>query len=233
MSIHISNFLDDPVPRVLFKYLRRKHAIKMVTKGEIGIGNLYYYNPERVDEGIADSEEGVQRFTEYVDVLTDNPSWIVDQCIGGLRNANRVLVADCTCNVRRRERNCHVYCTSLALNEKIMRRMEPSYDTAVGIKDPLRFCRAAGRALRGEDPTAEPGQYWYCKYRGRDFGPTDVCRFPLELKEARDAYQEEFRLTWTVPPDHPLPPTTYRVVRDREIAQVCEIVRPRDFSLWR
>jgi hypothetical protein len=84
-----------------------------------------------------------------------------------------------------------------------------------------------------KDSGAEPAQYWHRNYDGRDFGPDDVSRFPLVLKEARDAYQKEFRFTWTVPFSRPSPPTTCHVIRDGEIAQICEIVRPGDLSLWR
>jgi hypothetical protein len=227
---------DDPVPDRIFKYARRRDALAMVRYGEVGIGNLYYYNSlARVAAGIHDPKEGTRVFKEFIPSLFASSSWLARETLRSLRNAalagRRIDVRDSVIAQEEQCPNEYLYSTSLVCDESIMRRMHPDYDSIVLISDPLAFIRAVSKAFRKKLPHLGDGHYWIVKY-SRELHPSQTDLHPLELKEPRDAYQEEFRFTWGVPPEKTIRPDEYHVVRAPKIRPYCALLSPRDYPRY-
>lgn len=193
--------MSNPVPGLLYKYLRVPYADAMVTTGSVRIGTLREYrNTEEYGVVVGDADEGV---TSAVDADSELPPARISPSPPGrfgfltpgderLTSVSIYATEDYIQFVEEWP-DSYVYCLSQKLNAKLMTAFDA--DAVVEVREPLRFFCALTRSLRRRVKIAT---YFFgsCGYQSRVRSLEDRSFPPAFIKDPSYSYQREARGVW-------------------------------------
>lgn len=189
-------------PKVLYKYLKREHALRWLSRGEVRIGVLSdYRKTEQYGAEVGDADEGTRVLWDAPDVVdSERPETISDvvrQCVA-IRPGIHVKLEGLQFSHHQVSLDYYVLCFSTGFSEEAMRRMNPAYDAYVRIDNPVAFLNAVTTELYGFRIVSKLVACHWCVYRDRVIHVSDEASdvpMPL-LKDPRYAYQKELRAAW-------------------------------------
>ena len=188
------------MPRVLFKYTKRKYAEALVRDGQIRLGTLLdYQKVERHAPMIGDKDEGVKELTEDVDYATEETLSDFARQLIGMEGASGITFRNMGFSRHITSPNCWLFCTSARLSAKVMRDMDPDYDACVRIDHVALFGRIITTELLRQGLIAgySSGRLVECVYRNRSMPyQEDDGLSPVTLKDPSYAEQQEVRFVF-------------------------------------
>lgn len=187
-------------PQVLYKYLKREHALRWLSKGEVRIGVLSVYrDTERYGEEIGDPDEGTRVLWEAPDVVdSESPEPSLAKQVLRIGPGRHIQFHGVRFEHRQLSPDYYVLCFSGEFSEEAMRKMNPAYDACVRIDNPRAFLHAVTAELhRFRISSKLVGAQW-CVYRDREIHVSEeAAKVPVALiKDSRYAYQREVRAVW-------------------------------------
>lgn len=232
---------------VLYKYIHSKDLVT-VLRGSIQIGTLLgYQNEEKHGTERGDRQEGVRKVHHIIDYAnSDRPETItpaIERAIKGFRQAKNCTLRNGLIIETQVAPNVYTFCCSYEFDEDAMRRM--GYDCCVRIENAETFVTHLTRKLRGRGLITGQISHGTCRYDDRKltvkpmpqwywsaaealraeydemmrYAPTPEKIPPWAHKEARYAYQKEYRYVW-LPANLPIEPTIIKCLSVRELLTV-------------
>src|SRR3984893_3245857 len=198
------------LPPPLFRYTKRAYAEDLVHRGKIRFGTLYEY--KRIED------HAPMIGDEDVKALYDTPAFasagglprfarsVADRAIRNLPTdpSTRVLFNQCLFEEVYTSPDRWVYCMSKRLGARVMRSMDPAYDTCVRIDYVRAFFELIRAELMRQRVITDGSRISECFYRDRiQHYLRDDGRDPAVLKAPKYAAQEEVRFVFV-----PVEPTT-------------------------
>jgi hypothetical protein len=197
------DILHPPAPKVLYKYLKREHARRWLSMGEVRIGVLSAYREtERFGAEIGDPDEGTRVLFDNSTVDSERPetiSEVVKNVVVGLGPGRHVKFEGIRFQNIHVHPDCYVLCLSTEFSEEAMRRMDPQYDACVRIDNASAFFAGITAELQRFEIVSDIVADHTCIYRDRNIDVHDeaAAEIPIFfLKDVRYAYQKEFRAVW-------------------------------------
>lgn len=158
---------DPPVP--LYKYMERRWADEVLNSGCVQLSSITDYRDLKEDGETRDEDDGRQRTTMFdADLPLEIPSkyseWITfAPDVIGNPLTNQLSAYNVWHNTG--ADSCFVLCLTPLLDAQLMKKLDPKYDCALQIDDPIGFFITLARLLVAKGTSHSPflGQ---CSYDG-------------------------------------------------------------------
>jgi hypothetical protein len=206
--------------RVLFKYMRKAHAQRLLSEGVVRIGTLYEYrNIEKHGLVVGDDAEGTKSAVMHVPDLTMTKQEHVPEFV-----RQRVVIAPNTTVhminskfvVSEESPNYYVFSLAEEYSAPLLKAF--GYDTCVRIASANGFFSTLNRCFRHHFRT---GGLHQCVYMPREVPPDEQHEIhPALIKDPGYANQREFRFIWE-PKAANIRPV---VLKCRKLAKWCALV---------
>lgn len=187
-------------PIIEYKYTTRKNAMYMVNNGFFRIGTLFDYRKNEIhSDGVADSEEGQKTLDmqgHVIDTLQPESvpdmvkPYIDEHFIAG----QTILIAE---QITYRSPDLYIFPTSKKYDIKLMRKINPQYDTCVEIFNTQAFYKALTDSMIAQGYTASVAISSDIIYMARIQHVKNDSRIPPHfVKDVSYRYQNEYRTVW-------------------------------------
>ncbi|WP_146128127.1 hypothetical protein [Burkholderia gladioli] len=218
-----------PVPRMLYKYMKRKYADSLITSGNVRIGTLHgFRDVERFGVGIADPMEGKKSVVEHIEHR---------KYLGGTPDANALkqlgieigkyaapTISNAAIQIDVDHPDAYVWCCSRSKSRAAMEKIDGA-DTCVEIFDVDGFYGALIEAMRntGDFKVAGPLSVIYHslveRWNGKNLG-----EHPMFMKGRFFSDQEEVRIGWIPTAREGYPLQQHVDIPQSGIGRFCRIV---------
>lgn len=184
------------IPKTLYKFLPRKYVRAFKKTGSLRVGTLHDFRRSEHGSEIGDAEEGSIRLRsrdEQVvydsENLTPDLEWqrpYIEEKFGDI---GIKIVASGGMHQHVSVNDCYVFCTGTVFDWSTID--EPSYNACIRIDNPVSFCDAIVREIRGIEPGFHYGTVAY--HQKSTYGHSYPGYHPALVKDPAYAHQKEFR----------------------------------------
>jgi len=187
------------IPKVLYKYLKKEFAKKLIEEGVIRIGTLHEYRKyEDTDRERKDQLEGTtSSFTEVTEpVIATNQDEVPGAYSGFIKveKGGTLKILSGSADIIKVHVDVYMYCLTQAFSYKQMKDFQ--CDSCVRIDNPKAFIDTITDCIN-EYTTGDVfgGKCCYSSRR-QEYGQSECVTPPYLIKDPSYSKQKEFRLVW-------------------------------------
>lgn len=203
---------------VLYKYLRKEHAEKLLKYGVFRIGTLFdYRNMEKYGDIIGDHEEGMKVTHLAVDKEYWTPHTQPDfsKSFFDLSKNSGIEMSGFTLRKNEKSLNCFIFSTTEQFDSKAMEAF--GYDACIEIKSPKSFFNTLSKCFRHKGTYVGAFKCAYTERKKSYLKQNNT--HPALIKEPSYAGQTEVRTIWD-PIKRPIKP---KIIKCKKAIKYCKL----------